>query len=153
MTETGYGAGEAAIAALCANVSGFSTATVTRANWSALNSGAANQYQIIHQASQPARVFEGHNLVTEKNATRVQVWQRYTTDGTSYTNLIAAVEAVLKKIDQYPRLGDTSGYVVDSNAIIEGPVQEMWRKGGGPLWLRQDVLVRWTGQRVITFLD
>lgn len=153
MTESGYGRGEAAVAAVVAQATGFTTATVTRANWRVLNKGLAALYAVVLQEGQPERVFEGHNLVTERCQTRVQIWRRYKDDGSSYTNLLADVETALAKIDQYPHLGDTTGYVLDSNAIIAGPVMEMWTKAGGPGWLRQDVLVRWVSQRIVSFLD
>lgn len=148
----GYGDGEALIAALVATVSGFSTATVTRGKWGVLNKGTAAKYAILKPGATTApRRFDGPNRVTENWSTIVQVWQRYTDDGTTLTNLEADVEAILSKIDQYPRLQDSNDYVQDANAALVSEAQEMWRAGGGPTWLRQDITIHWYGKRIRSF--
>ena len=149
----GYATGEAAIKTLVQAVTGFTSAQVSRGNWKVLNSGAAAVYAVLLSRPDEPRTFTTPRTVLESWITIVQVWQRYKDDGTTYTNLATAIENVLAKIDKYPHLGDTSGYVEESTPTVEGEVQEMWRKGGGPAWLRQDIAVRWTGRQTITFLD
>lgn len=147
---SGYGIGEAALATLIANVTGYTAGNVTRGKWGVLNTGKAAKYAII-KPGDGARLFETHNMVTENWRTVVQVWHRYRDDGTTLTDLEADVEALLAKIDKNNDLGDTTGYVQYSDAVNVGECQEMWKRGGGPSWLRQDITISWTGQRVITF--
>ena len=150
MTETGYGLGESLIAALVKTVTGFSDANVARAKWSQLNKGKAAVYAILQPGEYGRRV--GRQQVTEPFVTRVEIWRRYVDDGSTATNLYADTDAVLRKIEAYPHLGDTSNYVVDSEPTLSLP-EEMWTRGGGPAWLRQVINVRWSGQRIRTFLD
>lgn len=150
MTESGYGLGESLIETLVKTVTGFTAVNVARANWKPLNRGKAATYAIVYPADFARRV--GRQQVTETFVTRVEIWQRYKDDGTTAIDLYAAADAVLRKIEAYPHLGDTSGYVVDSEPTLSLP-EEMWTRGGGPAWLRQVINVRWTGQRIRTFLD
>jgi hypothetical protein len=148
---SGYGDGEALILTLAAAVSGFTNTSATaRGSWLGLNSGKSDRYAIIHTT--PAeRLFETPTTVLETWETVVEVWRKYTRDGTSYTNLTADVTAILAKIDKYPHLNDQAGYVESSTAYISSGPQEMWTRGGGPQWIRQDITVRWTGRQAITY--
>lgn len=150
---SGYATGEALIQTLVAAVTGFGTNAVSRGNWKVLNTGRSDTYAVLLSKPNEPREFTSPVTVVESWITTVQVWQRYRDDGTTYTNLAAAVEAVLAKLDTYPHLNDQSGYVEESNAAVDGEVLEMWRKGGGPAWLRQDIAVIWTGRQTITFVS
>lgn len=148
---SGYGTGEELIQSLIESVSGFSGA-VARGSWRALNGGKSARYAVL--ITRPtARQFETSRTIREDWETVVQIWIRYRDDGTTYTDLGDVVTAVLAKLDAYPHLNDTSGYVEDSTATIGGEVQEMWRGGGGPAWLRQDVVIQWTGRQTIIFVS
>lgn len=151
MTETGYGLGESLISTIIQSVTGFSSVNVTRADFSKLNKGKAAVYAILVQGQPGQRT--GRQQVTEPWLTQVQIWRRYIDDGTTAVALYADVDKVLLAIEKYPHLGDTSGYVVDSEPSLSAPPEEMWARGGGPAWLRQTITVRWTGQRLRTFLD
>jgi len=149
---SGYTDGEALIASLVAGVTGFAAAQVTRGNWKPIGSGKAAVYAIIHTEPVGRRNFTSPRTPVDRWLTTVEVWRRYVDDGTSYTQLGAYVEDIVAKIDKYPHLGDGSGYVEESTAEY-GKVQEMWKRGGGPAWLRQDVLITWTGRQTITYSD
>lgn len=154
MTETGYGHGEGLILTLVQGVDGFSAENTSRADWGVLNSGKSKQYAILRQDEVGQRKYESPTMVREPWVTVVEVWRLYEGDGTTYTALLANVEAILSKIDQYPHMDDTTGYVEDSTARISSKVLEMWKKAGnGPKWLKQEISVAWDGRRSITFLD
>jgi hypothetical protein len=148
---SGYADGEALIAALIANISGYSAANVTRGNWRPLNNGKAAKYAILKPGGLGERKFEGSTRVTETWSTTVELWHRYGKDGETLIALEADVEAVLSGIDQRPRMNDLTGYLQDSNAVRVGEALEMWTKGGGPQWLRQDITIEWMGKRIRSF--
>src|SRR5512146_2828004 len=126
MTDSGYMIGEAAILALVQAATGFTAGNATRGNWLVLNSGKSAKYAILKPGAHGERVAESPGTVMEQWATVIQVWHRYGDDGTTLTNLEADVDALLIKIDQNPRLGDATGYVLDSDALKVGECQEMW---------------------------
>lgn len=146
-----YGTGEELIKDLVQQAPGFA-GSVAQGSWRGLNTGRAAKYAIM--TTRPGeRVFDTPGSVLERWETIVQIWKRYIDDGSTYTGLGEDVAAVIEMLDQYPHLGDTSGYVEESTAQIEGEVKEMWTRGRAPAWLRQDITVRWTGRKFITFLD
>lgn len=148
---TDYRTGEALIANLLQSVTGFDNGNVTRGKWGILNSGVSDHYAIIKPGPSGRRTFITPSTVNEPWSTIVQVWVRYVDDGTTLETLESAAAAILDTVDRYPRLDDASGYVVDSCAVSIGEALEMWRKSGGPAWLRQDIVIEWTGQREISF--
>jgi hypothetical protein len=148
---SGYSDGEALIAALIQAITGYSAANVTRGNWRVLNTGKAAKYAILKPGASGERKFESPTRVTETWSTIVQVWHAYGKDGETLLALEADVEAVLSKIDQYKRLNDTANYVQDATAVQVGEALEMWTKGGGPQWLRQDITIEWQAKRIRTF--
>lgn len=50
-------------------------------------------------------------------------------------------------------MGDTTGAVRDAFIVGFSEVQEMWNKGGGLEWLRQDLIVEWTEETNVTFSE
>jgi hypothetical protein len=149
----GYSDGEALIAALVQAISGYSASNVTRGNWRPLNTGKAAKYAILKPGASEDRKFDSPTRVTEHWTTIVQLWHAYGKDGETLLALEADVEAVLSKIDQYPRLNQAANvdYVMGSNAVRVGEALEMWTKGGGPQWLRQDITIEWMGKRIRSY--
>jgi hypothetical protein len=145
-----YDGGEAALLALIQTVTGFTSANSSRGKWGQLNTGKASVYCILKPGRFGPRSFRGITAVHSPWSTIVQVWQRYTDDGTSLTNLEAAVEGIIAKIDANPHLGQPT--IVQDSLLVSGePVQEMWTKGGGPAWLMWEFTVTWTEESIVTF--
>ena len=130
------------------------TATNTsRGKWGILDSGKADHYAILKEGAGGSAAFISGSTKERTYRTVVQVWQSYTDDGTSATNLQAYGEAIRNQFDAYRKLGDTSGTIIDAECDEWSEVQEMWVRGGGLRWLRQDFIVRWREQVSITFAE
>lgn len=149
----GYAAGETLLLAIIRTATGFTAANTARGDWKPLNNGGAAVYAILTR--QPGEVNQLTNTCFEQvHNCGVEVWQRYKDDGTTATNLQAAVDTLIAKIEQYRRLNDTSANVIfESGATGVGEVEEMWNASGGPHFLRQIINVQWREQAANSYLD
>lgn len=144
-----YAAGEALILTRVQAVSGFTTANTSRGKWGVLNQGRSRQYAILKPGPftrQPGK------LSSTTWSTVIQVWYRYKDDGESLTGLEAVVDSLITAFDRYPHLGNEA-VVTDSNLRRGSEVQEMWTRGGGPAWLKQDLYLEWTEQSITSFAE
>lgn len=146
-----YNDGEALLAALLQTVAGFSASNVKRADWSVLNSGLSARYIILRPGAF-TRSEQGSGLVFEnKWTTVIEVWQQYVDDGTTGTALQADAMAVMNKIDQYRKLGDTTGKVRDATVRRgDGIEQVLGKAGDGPFWLRWSLHLTWEEEENVT---
>jgi len=85
--------------------------------------------------------------------TVIQVWQRYVDDGDSLTNLEGHVKNVITRFDAYPQLGDTTGTIVEAMITDGREAEEQWTKDGALVWLKQDLIVTWREQDVISYAE
>jgi hypothetical protein len=149
-----YTAGEALILTKLQAISGtvWTSANTSRGNWLMLNSGLSDHYAILRMgagSNDPMSI-----SVTVRNYTTViQVWQSYVDDGSSYTNMLAYWEAIIDQFDAWRKLGDSTGTVQDARCSRWDEVEEMWRGGGGPRWLRQKFYIEWAEENAITFSE
>ena len=149
-----YTSGEALVLTRLRAISGstWTSSNSSRGNWSILNSGASDHYAILAMAP---GTNDGYAIsMTLRNyVTKIEVWQAYTDDGTSYTNLLGYYEAILDMFDQYRKLGDTGGTIQDARCARWGQVEERWSAGGGPRWLKQDFFIEWTEENSISYAE
>jgi hypothetical protein len=149
-----YTAGEALILTKLQAISGsvWTSTNTSRGNWLMLNSGASDHYAVL-------RMGEGTNdglsisVAVRRYTTIIDVWQAYVDDGTSYTNILGYWEAILDQFDAYRKLGDATGTVQDARCARWDAVEEMWRSGGGPRWLRQRFYIRWDEENAVTYAE
>ena len=136
-----YSDGEALILTQLQAVSGFSSANTSRGKWGLLNDGVSRVYGILKPGSfSREQAAMSVNLSTFK--TIIQVWYRYKDDDT-LTILESSVASIITRFDQYRKIADTTGTIVEA-FINEGrEVEEMWTKDGGLSWLKQDLIVEW----------
>ena len=136
-----YSDGEALILTQLQAVSGFSSANTSRGKWGLLNDGISRVYGILKPGSfSREQAAMSVNLSTFK--TIIQVWYRYKDDDT-LTILESSVASIITRFDQYRKIADTTGTIVEA-FINEGrEVEEMWTKDGGLSWLKQDLIVEW----------
>ena len=147
-----YPEGEALILTQLQNVSGFSSSNTSRGKWGILNKGVSKVYGIIKPGSFTREQGAMSMNISTFN-TVIQVWQRYKDDGDTLTDLEANVKAIINRFDQYRKLADTTGTIVDS-AINEGrEVEEMWTKDGGLSWLKQELVVQWQEHDNVTYSE
>lgn len=148
-----YADGEAKLLTVVSSTFGFSAQTVSRGDWKLLNKGRAARYAII-KPGDCTREWISFSAYRATNRAIIQVWERYKDDGTSLTTLEGFTDLFEQNIMASRRLGDTTKQtVLDANIVEVREVQEMWTKGGGPQWLRQDVVVEWIEIEQITFSD
>jgi hypothetical protein len=146
-----YSDGEALALAIVRQVSPFSAANTAQGKWNILNQGKSRLYAIL-KPGEFERSRQAPRMVQNTWTTIIEVWARYVDDGTTLATLEAAVAGLLSKLDAYPHLGDAS-VVAMAFAKSGSVVQEMWKKGGGPVWLRQDITVAWLEQVTTTVLE
>ena len=140
-----YIAGENLIVAVVKAHANFGTTSVFQAKWGCLDSGKSSHYAIIRSGGTEP-VFITPTIYQSIHRTIIKVWKRYKDDGSTSTDLYGFVDNVVKQIQDTEQLGDTGGIIQNSTVESIGPVMEMWTKGGGPAWLKQEVTVLWHEQ-------
>jgi len=136
-----YSTGEDLIQTRVIACDNFDSNNVARGNWKLMNKGRSDHYAILRPG--PFTIeWNTYRSYIATWTTIVELWQRYTDDEVTRTNLFARV-ADLLPIMAYPRLGDTGGTVLDAHFTGGGEPQEMWKKGGGPQWLRWEMQIEW----------
>ena len=147
-----YSAGEALILTQVQATTGFASTNTSRGKWGLLNKGVSDHYAII-KPGEFTREQIAMSANEAKYKTVIQVWQRYKDDGDSMTNLETHVANIIAKLDQYRKVADTTGTIVDSFVSGGGEMQEMWNKDGGLSWLKQDVTVTWLEHTTVTYAE
>lgn len=147
-----YLAGEALVLTQLQAVTGFSSTNTSRGKWGILNSGKSDNYGIVKPGA-----FSRTEIAMSANLTNwqtiIQVWQRYKDDGVTLTDLETLTDAVISRFDQYRKLGDTTGAIVESFITGGGEAQEMWNKSGGLSWLKQDLIVTWQEHTNVSYSE
>jgi hypothetical protein len=146
-----YTDGEALVLTQLRAVNGFTSLNTARADYSILNTGLGAVYGIVTPGQS---THEFITLRTEQSnwQTIVQIWQQYIDDGTTMTDLLANAALIKSRFNAYRKLGDTSGYIIDSMVTAISAPLEMWTKNGnGPAWLRQDITITWQEIQDISF--
>ena len=123
----------------------FDADNVFQAKWGPLNSGDNDHYAIL-KGSPSTPVFITPTIYQTEQRTIIEVWKSYEDDGTTTTALYGYVGNVITQIQDNEQLGDTAGIIQNSAVENTGPVMEMWVSGGGPAWLKQEVIVLWHEQ-------
>jgi len=148
----GYSTGEALILTRVIACDNFDANNTSQANWKILNSGASDHYAILRPGTFDVE-FDTICTYHINWNTVIEVWQRYTDETTSQTNLYARV-ADLFPIMAYPKLGDSGGTILEWSTILGGEEpEEMWIKDGGPAWLRWKLTLAWKEQGEITYAE
>ena len=146
-----YATGEEALLDVIRRVHGYNQYNTSRGNWRVLNKGASDHYVILRQGGWTAAYVSMCTLqITYR--TVVEVWQRYKDDTTSYIDLLGHTNELVVGIEPERLLGGTAG-VIDASVKEAGQPAEMWKKGGGPAWLKQEFIVEWLHQTDVTFTD
>src|SRR5512146_1297748 len=109
----------------------FGTANTSQSDWKILNNGASRQYAILKPGAfrrEPGRMTLNHWT------TIIEVWYRYqSSDAATKSGLYALVGSILAYFDARRHLGNEN-VVNDCNIARGSEPQEMWKKGGGPIW-------------------
>lgn len=148
-----YASGEALILTRLQTLSNFNDNNTSRGNWRILNTGRSSVYGILREGASEHPQGTG-KLFFEKHLTVIEVWQRYTDDGDTRTNLQARAEEV--KAEFYARrlLGSANSTIQDSKPVRTSEPAEMWKEGGnGPAWMMQEVTIEWTEEVSVTFAE
>lgn len=143
-----YSDGEALFLTRLRAMSQFTTHNSSRGKWGILNTGEAKQYAVL-KAGTRARV-KSIKTVQETHRTIIQLWQRYIDDGTSYTDLMTLVDAVVAELDKYRTMGDTGDTVVKANIVEVGEVATS-PSPEAPYWLIVEVVGEWVEHHEITY--
>lgn len=148
-----YSTGEGYVLNVLRTCSGFTSANTSQGNWKLLNDGKAAVYGILRPGPFSIEWITMRKYIA-RWTTVIEVWQKYTVDGTTQTNLYANVANVITGFLPERLINDSTGVISDSS-ISGGEVpQEMWRSdGGGPAWLRWSLNFVWTEEVQITFTD
>jgi len=142
-----YSAGETRILALIQACTGFSATNTSQSDFKMLSGGHSDHYAILRPG---AFAIEWHAITsyTARYVTVLEVWQRYTDDTTTQTNLFGYVNNLFA-ILAYPHGGDSS--MSDLTIRSAGDPKEMWTKEGGPQWLKWELEIAWDEQATVTF--
>lgn len=141
-----YTAGEAAILAQVQTCTGFSSTNTSRSNWGVLNSGKDDHYAILRPGAF-ATAWISPTVYEARYNTVVEVWQRWKDDTSTHTSLYAHI-ANLMALMTNP---DMDAGLLDSSITGAEAPEEMWRKSGGPSWLRWRINIAWSDQVQVTF--
>ena len=133
-------------------VTGFDANNTTIGKWGILNSGKNDHYAII-KPGETTRENYSLSAVGTLYTTIIEVWQRYKDDGETLTDLLAHIENITARIDQYRKLADTTSTIRDANIVGYGDVNEQWNKDGGVSWLSRDIVIEWTEEEPITYAE
>ena len=148
-----YTDGEKLVEAQVALVDGFTTINVTRGKWSVLNKGASDHYVILKRG-ESSIVWVSHNFSQINYRTIIEVWQRVKDDQVSYDALLTYADDIKARLEQYRKLADTAGNVLDANLTGMSAVTEQWRNNSdGPSWLKVDLYLDWSSQTNVTFAE
>lgn len=134
-----YSTGEALLLAAVQACASFDSTNTSRANWKVLDKGKSSRYAILRPGAWSAK-WVAFNTYNTTYQTVIEIWQRYTDETTTHTNLYALVAEVLEGILPDALGGDILSLLVSD---ADEP-EEMWTAGGGPSWLRWSVRVNWT---------
>jgi hypothetical protein len=150
-----YPEGEALIFTKLRSVTGFTGATSTtentsRGKWGLLNSGNSDHYAII-KPGEFERTQGAMSMNISRFTTVIQVWMRYTDDGVTLTTLEGYVKAIIAYFDQWRKVADTTGTIVDAFIASGGEVTEQWNKDGGLSWLKQDLKLIWQEHDTVSY--
>ena len=126
----------------------FAQNNSARNNWKLLYSGNSDHYAILRPGSFQLRWISITDYIVTYT-TVVEVWQRYTDDGDSQSNLGACVADIFS-ILAYPNLGDSS-QVLDSSIVDSSEPTEM--HGDNMLWLRWEINVQWEDITSVTYQE
>lgn len=147
-----YSTGEALILTRVIACNSFDSANTSRSNWKILNSGLSDHYAILRPGPFDVE-FDTMCTYHINWNTVIEVWQRYTDEATTQSNLYGYV-ADLFPIMAYPKLGNTGTTILEWSTITGGEEpEEMWIKDGGPMWLRWRITLAWKEEGVITYAE
>ena len=145
----GYSDGEALILTQVQGSSNFDSNNSARGNWKILNKGKSDHYAILRPGAYSTE-FISYSNYHAMYRTVIEVWQRYTDETTTHTNLYGYTKDAMEAVIDTPRLGDTGGTIIDSSVTgSDEPPEEMWTDGGGPVWLRWSINVDWVEEKSI----
>lgn len=137
-----YSTGEALLLTAIQALSSFDTNNSSRGNWKILDKGHNSKYVILRPGAFAVEWF-AYTSYTVTYRTIIEVWQRYTDETTTHTNLYAAVGEIITGLMPEHLINDTTGVIQDMQVIEGGEPEEMWTSGGGPAWLRWNITVQW----------
>ena len=143
-----YAAGEALIATTIKGHDNFDNDNTTQAKWEILDSGKDDHYCVIKHGGTRTEWISVGKVSVEHHVTIAQIWKMYEDDGTSATALYGFVEDAKTQLRNNLKLGDAAGKVQHARIEQIGEVEEMWTKGGGLAWIKQDINILWDEQVV-----
>ena len=145
--------GELLVEAQVIQVTGFQSSNVTRGRWRILDSGNSDHYAILKRGEVSVE-WASHNVSQINYRTIIEIWQRVKDDQESYDALLNYADDLKTRLEQYRKLADTAGNVLDANLTGTSVVTEQWRNNAdGPSWLKIDLYLDWSSQTNVTFAE
>lgn len=154
-----YSAGEALLLTQIRAVSGLSSDNAyqaTAVGWKPLNRGKARNYVFLAPGSfERARVSVGglggsQGTHETRYITYCEVWAR---SGTDYPGAIAQVlsdvDAIITRLDQYRKAGDTGGTIHDVFVRSAGEPEDI----NDGKWVRQILQIEWIEHETVTYQE
>ena len=146
-----YTNGEANLLTILRATDYYNANNSSRANWKILDSGRKSYYVILKPGEEPGAVqFHAMSAYQITWTTVIQLWQKYTDETTTSTNLFAQVQRVIDAVQPNNRLDDTTDTIVNAEIISVSTPLERWTSDGGTRWLCQDITVQWVEQAAVT---
>jgi hypothetical protein len=144
-----YSAGVTLIMTKIQAGSSFDTTNTSDQNWLLLNSGKSNHYAILRPGA-PVMEWISPTVYKAMWITVVELWQLYTDEINTKTALYALIAELLTSIMPHPRLGDTTGAILDSSVKGGKEPEQRWAASGGPTWLVWEVNIEWQEEVTVT---
>lgn len=145
-----YSAGETLVFNTVKTATGFDATNTFQSDWKCLSGGVSDHYAILHLGATGAPEWTTGEICTIPWVTTIEIWQLYVDDSTTQTNIYGHVDNILTALLAKPHMGGTTGAMRDSTVSQIGELEEMWKDGGGPIWLRVNISVLWYEDRIIT---
>ena len=145
-----YSNGEGLIAGRIRDHANFDSDNCVQGDWLALNSGKSDHYAILRPG--PAEYeFIAFTTYMPTYVTIVELWQQYTDEATTRSNLQTHLNDLASVLMNEPRLSDSTNTIINSEISRTEQPQAMWRRdNGAPAWYKWDLYVEWQEENTVT---
>jgi hypothetical protein len=147
-----YSTGEDLLFEVIKDLPSFDQKNVRQSDWK--NLGADNDHYAVLRPGEFEEEWIAPTTVIYNWVTVIELWQKFTDDIESKTNLFTYAKELMDGIVKYRLLGDSTGAVQDSNLRGgDDPLEMADEETGKVAWLRWDLILEWKEEASVTFSE